>query len=103
MTGLDDAILIAMGELTFTFSELESDLAAHTWRLIDPKRLRTGVVMTAGMDFRKLMDTFAALVLDRVDPDDDSLESQEIRGGLKTVLSKIEAVREERNRVAHSL
>src|ERR1017187_1241781 len=102
MYGLDDAILAAIGEITFCFSELESNLAYHTWLLIDPQRPRTGVVITAGMDFKKVLDTFAALVLDRTDPDDSSSECQQIRERLKVLLSTIDGVREERNRIAHS-
>jgi hypothetical protein len=102
MDGLDDAILNAIGEITFRFSELESTLAFHTWLLIDPQRPRTGITITAGMDFKKILDTFAALVIDRTDPDDNSAEAQQIRERLKALLSRIEAVREERNRIAHS-
>ena len=65
MNRLDDSILVAIGEITFTFAELESNLAYHTWLLIDPQRLRTGVVITAGMDFKKILDMFSALVIDR--------------------------------------
>jgi hypothetical protein len=102
MKGLDDSILAAIGEITFSFSELESSLAFHTWLLIDPQRTRTGIVITAGMDFKKVLDTFAALVIDRTDPDDNSTEAQQIRERLKGLLSRIESVREDRNRIAHS-
>jgi hypothetical protein len=102
MNGLDDAILTAIGEITFASSELESNLAFHTWLLIDPQRPRTGLVITAGMDFKKVMETFAALVIDRTDPDDKSEDAQQIRERLKALLSGIDAVREDRNRIAHS-
>jgi hypothetical protein len=50
------------------------------------------------MDFRKIQDTFAALVIDRTDPDDNSTEAQQIRDRLKALLPKIEAVRGYPNR-----
>jgi hypothetical protein len=102
MKGLDDSILAAIGEITISFSELESNLAFYAWLLIDPQRPRTGQVITAGMDFKKVQDTFAALVIDRTDPDDNSTEARQIRERLKALLSRIEGVREERNRIAHS-
>jgi hypothetical protein len=102
MDGLDDAFLTVMGEISFVFADLESSLAFHTWLLIDPKRLRTGIVITAGMDFRRLTEMFATLVLDRTDPDEVSEDAERIRKGLKALVSQLDQAREERNRIVHS-
>jgi len=109
MADIDDRELLrAFGAGALDFSELEELLVWHTAKLIDPADQGVGLATLAGLDFRKILEIFDILVLERTSlrytmvRNPHYSKAKQIRDRLKSLVSRIEKVRTQRNEVFHA-
>jgi hypothetical protein len=108
MAQIGDDILCAFGAIALHFSELEESLVQHTAKLVNPRDFDVGLATLAGMDVRRVIEIFDALVRERTSwrytmvRNPHYTKARKIHNRLKPLVLKIDQVRDRRNQIFHA-